>query len=65
MKRLALAATLLGLMAIVPAQAQTVVKYLNIDNIPASVAIMQQAANDYMAAHPEVKIELPETQVSK
>jgi raffinose/stachyose/melibiose transport system substrate-binding protein len=59
MKRFAFAAILLGLMAIVPAQAQTVVKYLNIDNIPDSVAIMTQAANDYMAAHPEVKIELP------
>jgi raffinose/stachyose/melibiose transport system substrate-binding protein len=58
MKRIALAA-ILGLMAFAPAQADTVVKYLNIASIPGEVEIMQQAVKDYEAAHPGVKIELP------
>jgi len=58
MKRLALAA-MLGLMAFAPAQAETVVKYLNLASIPAEVALMEQAAREYEAANPGVKIELP------
>jgi raffinose/stachyose/melibiose transport system substrate-binding protein len=58
MKRIALAA-MLGLMALAPAQAQTVVKYLNLASIPAEVELMKQAADEYMAANPNVKIELP------
>ncbi|HZY67976.1 MAG TPA: extracellular solute-binding protein, partial [Devosia sp.] len=57
MKRLALAA-MLGLMALAPAQAQTVVKYLHLASIPGEVELMQQAADEYMAANPDVKIEL-------
>ena len=41
MKRIALAA-MLGLMALAPAQAQTVVKYLNLASIPEEVALMNE-----------------------
>jgi len=58
MKRLVLAA-LVGLLVVAPVQAQTVVKYLNIASIPGEVEIMQQAVEDYEAANPGVKIELP------
>lgn len=58
MKRIALAA-MLSLMAFVPAQAQTVVKYLNIASIPAEVELMNEAVKEYEAANPGVKIELP------
>ena len=58
MKPLALAA-MLGLMALAPAQAQTTVTYLNIASIPGEVALMKEAADEYMAANPNVKIELP------
>lgn len=58
MKRLALAA-MLGLMALAPVQAQTVVKYLNIASIPEEVALMNAAVKEYEAANPGVKIELP------
>jgi raffinose/stachyose/melibiose transport system substrate-binding protein len=58
MKRFALAAVI-GLLAILPVQAQTVVKYLNIASIPAEVELMNQAVKEYEAAHPGVKIELP------
>jgi raffinose/stachyose/melibiose transport system substrate-binding protein len=58
MKRIALAA-MMSLLAFVPAQADTVVKYLNIASIPAEVELMKQAAQEYEAAHPGVKIELP------
>ena len=51
MKRIALAA-MLGLMALAPAQAQTVVKYLNIATIPGEVEIMKQAVAEYEAANP-------------
>ncbi|WP_421758671.1 extracellular solute-binding protein [Devosia sp.] len=58
MKRIALAA-MLGLMALAPVQAQTVVKYLNIASIPEEVALMNAAVKEYEAANPGVKIELP------
>src|SRR5215217_1807301 len=58
MKRIALAA-MLGLMALAPAHADTVVKYLNIASIPAEVQLMNDAVKEYEAAHPGVKIELP------
>ena len=58
MKRIALAA-MLGLMAFAPAQAQTVVKYLNIASIPDEVKLMNEAVAEYEAANPGVKIELP------
>jgi len=58
MKRIALAA-MLGLLALAPVKADTVVKYLNIASIPAEVEIMKAAAAEYEAAHPGVKIELP------
>lgn len=58
MKRIVLAA-MLGLMALAPVKADTVVKYLNIASIPAEVEIMKQAVAEYEAAHPGVKIELP------
>lgn len=58
MKRLALA-MVLGMLAIAPVQAQTVVKYLNIASIPGEVELMKQAVADYEAANPGVKIELP------
>ena len=48
MKRLALAA-MLGLMALAPAQAQTVVKYLNPASIPEEVALMNEAVKEYEA----------------
>lgn len=58
MKRLALGA-MLGLMAFAPAQAQTVVKYLNIASIPAEVELMKQAVAEFEAANPDIKVELP------
>ena len=58
MKRLALAA-MLGLMAIAPTQAQTVVKYLNIASIPAEVELMKQVVAEFEAANPDIKVELP------
>jgi len=58
MKRLALAA-ILGLMALAPVQAQTVVRYLNLASIPEEVALMNAAVKEYEAANPGVKIELP------
>lgn len=58
MKRIALAA-MLGLMAAMPAAAQTTVSYLNIASIPAEVELMNQAVAEYEAANPGVKIELP------
>ncbi len=58
MRRIALAA-MLGLLALAPVKAETVVKYLNIASIPGEVEIMQQAAKEYEAAHPGIKIELP------
>ena len=58
MKRIALAA-MLGLMALAPAQAQTVVKYLNLASIPEEVALMNEAVKEYEAANPGVKVELP------
>jgi len=58
MKRIALAA-MLGLMALAPAQAQTVVKYLNIASIPEEVALMTEAVKEYEALNPGVKVELP------
>lgn len=60
MKRLALAA-MLGLMALAPAQAQaqTVVKYLNLASIPEEVALMNEAVKEYEALNPGVKVELP------
>ncbi len=58
MKRLALAA-MLGLMALAPVQAQTVVKYLNLASIPEEVALMNEAVKEYEALNPGVKVELP------
>ncbi len=57
MKRIALAA-MLGLMAFAPAQAQTTVTYLNIATGP-DKALLEQAAQEYMAANPGVTVELP------
>jgi raffinose/stachyose/melibiose transport system substrate-binding protein len=50
---------MLGLMAFAPAQAQTVVTYLNIASIPGEVQLMKDAVAEYEAANPGVKIELP------
>ncbi len=58
MKRLLLAAAAV-VIGLAPAQAQTVVRYLNIASIPAEVELMNQAVADYEAANPGVKIELP------
>lgn len=58
MKRLLLAAAA-AVIGLAPAQAQTVVRYLNIASIPAEVELMNQAVAEYEAAHPGVKIELP------
>jgi raffinose/stachyose/melibiose transport system substrate-binding protein len=58
MKRLLLAAAAV-VIGLAPAQAQTVVRYLNIASIPAEVELMNQAVAEYEAAHPGVKIELP------
>lgn len=58
MKRLALAA-MFGVMALAPAHADTVVKYLNIASIPGEVELMNEAVKEYEAANPGVKIELP------
>jgi len=57
MKRIALAA-MLGLMAFAPAQAQTTVTFLNIAT-GSDKAVMEQAAKEYMEAHPGITIELP------
>ncbi|MBU1306576.1 MAG: extracellular solute-binding protein [Alphaproteobacteria bacterium] len=58
MKRLALVA-MLGLAAAMPVQAQTVVKHLHITSIPAEVELMNSIAAEFMAANPDIKIELP------
>lgn len=58
MKRIALAA-MLAMAAILPAQAQTVVKHLHITSIPAEVELLNQIAADFMAANPDIKVELP------
>lgn len=58
MKRLALVA-MLGLAAAMPVQAQTVVKHLHITSIPAEVELMNSIAADFMAANPDIKVELP------
>jgi len=58
MKRIALAA-MMALAAVLPAQAQTVVKHLHIASIPAEVEIMNSIAAEFMAANPDIKIELP------
>lgn len=58
MKRFALAA-MLGLALAMPVQAQTVVKHLHITSIPAEVELMNSIAADFMAANPDIKVELP------
>ncbi|MDP3316330.1 MAG: extracellular solute-binding protein [Devosia sp.] len=58
MKRIALAA-MLGLAAILPAHAQTVVKHLHITSIPAELELMNQAVAEFEAANPDIKVELP------
>ena len=58
MKRLALAA-MLGLALAMPVHAQTVVKHLHITSIPAEVELMNSIAADFMAANPDIKVELP------
>src|SRR5215217_8502355 len=58
MKHFALAA-MLGLTLIAPVQAQTVVRHLHITSIPAEVELMNQIAADFMAANPDIKVELP------
>jgi raffinose/stachyose/melibiose transport system substrate-binding protein len=58
MKHIALAA-MLGLAAIAPAQAQTVVRHLHITSIPAEVELMNSIAADFMAQNPDIKVELP------
>lgn len=58
MKRIALAA-LMALATVLPSQAQTVVKHLHIESIPGQVAILNEAAAEFMAANPDIKIELP------
>ena len=58
MKHIALAA-ILGLAAIAPAQAQTVVRHLHITSIPAEVELMNSIAADFMAQNPDIKVELP------
>ena len=58
MKHFALAA-MLGLAAIAPVQAQTVVKHMHITSIPAEVELMNSIAAEFMAQNPDIKIELP------
>ena len=58
MKHFALAA-MLGLAVIAPVQAQTVVKHLHITSIPAEVELMNSIADEFMAANPDIKVELP------
>ncbi|WP_332692027.1 extracellular solute-binding protein [Devosia sp.] len=58
MKRFALAA-MLGVALAMPVQAQTVVKHLHITSIPAEVELMNSIAADFMAANPDIKVELP------
>ena len=58
MKHLALAA-MLGLAAIAPVQAQTVVQHLHITSIPAEVELMNSIAADFMAQNPDIIVELP------
>jgi len=58
MKHIALAA-MLGMAAIMPVQAQTVVKHLHITSIPAEVELMNSIAEEFMAANPDIKVELP------
>lgn len=50
---------MLGLAAIAPAQAQTVVRHLHITSIPAEVELMNSTAADFMAQHPDIVVELP------
>ncbi len=57
MKRLALAA-MLGLLAFAPAYAQTTVTYLNIAT-GKDKALLEQAAQEFMAANPGITVELP------
>jgi raffinose/stachyose/melibiose transport system substrate-binding protein len=57
MKRIALAA-MLGLMAFAPAQAQVTVQYLNIAT-GNDKALLEQAAQEFMAANPGITVELP------
>ncbi|ODT71244.1 MAG: hypothetical protein ABS75_08130 [Pelagibacterium sp. SCN 63-23] len=58
MKRFALAA-LAGLVAVAPVQAQTVVKHMHITSIPAELELMNDIANEFMAANPDIIVELP------
>lgn len=58
MKHFALAA-MLGLTLIAPVQAQTVVRHLHITSIPAEVELMNSIADEFMAANPDIKVELP------
>ena len=57
MKRIALAA-MMGLMALAPAQAQVTVSYLNIAT-GNDKALLEQAAQEFMAANPGITVELP------
>lgn len=58
MKRFALVA-LAGLAAVAPVQAQTVVKHMHITSIPAELELMNDIANEFMAANPDIIVELP------
>jgi len=58
MKRFALVA-MLGLAAIAPVQAQTVVKHMHITSIPAELELMNSIAEEFMAANPDIVVELP------
>lgn len=49
--------TLALLVASVPAYAQTTIKWLHLEAIPARLATWQEIATAYEAAHPDVKIE--------
>jgi len=55
MIRLAIGAGLLALAA-VPAQAETTVDWLHIEAVEGTAAIMEAAAKEYEAAHPDIKI---------
>jgi len=55
MIKLAIGAGLLALAA-VPAQAETTVDWLHIEAVEGTAAIMEAAAKEYEAAHPDVKI---------
>jgi raffinose/stachyose/melibiose transport system substrate-binding protein len=58
MKRIALAA-MLGLAMFAPAQAQTVIQYLNLNTGETDQALMAAAGAEYEAANPGVKVEFP------